>query len=275
MRYRIHPGIRLLLSVMFMIVAGYAVTGRSAAETLDAPASLTINVYTCDDLHDLIDPNQTFANECALGTEDISFTLEPFAPQSGSMSASTGSGGNPATISFSNLSAGDYRLVQQTPETIALSYVAQCTSNVRSFEYPFSPFAIIEPDGRLNLQLLPDEQLTCDWYNILAPVNAIVPSLNVTVYSCDGDVIGPEICDLAPNVDLRLFSPSAEIILTTDASGIAIFDGEGEYSIELVSELKDRVTCGILTPDGAPGSTLTLDPANPIFIEAYYCYPGA
>ena len=248
---------------------------RQARPRSIAPASLTIDVYTCDSLHDPIDPNQTLINECALGTEDIPFTLEPVAPQGGSMMASTGSGGTPATISFSELPSGQYRLSQDAPDTIAQSYVAACTSNVREFEYPFTPFAIVEPDGRLNIELLAGEQLKCDWFNILAPAQETAASLTVTVYSCSGDVIHPELCDLAPNVELRLFSPSAEFVLTTDANGIATFDGEGTFQIEAVSELEDRVFCSFQPSSDAASGSLTLDPAHPITLEAYYCYPGA
>lgn len=268
-------GLRCMIATALILIAGYAVTAPGAA-SFDSPASLTINVYTCDQLHDPIDPNQTLANECALGTEDIPFTLEPIAPQSGSMMASTGSGGSPATISFSQLASGRYRLSQETPVTVAHSYVATCTSNVRQFEYPFTPFAFIEPGGRLNIELLPDEQLVCDWYNILAPEQESAASLTVTVYSCSGDVIGPELCELAPDVDLRLFGPSAEIVLTSDTNGVATFDGEGTFQIEPVTELSDRVFCSFqITESSGSVESLTLDPTNPIAIDAYYCYPGA
>lgn len=263
-----------MIAMAFILIAGYSVPSPDAA-ALDPPASLTINVYTCDDLHDPIDPNQTLANECALGTEDIPFTLEPIAPQGGGMMASTGSGGTPATISFSELAPGQYRLSQVTSDSIAQSYVATCTSNVRTFEYPFTPFAIVEPNGRLNIELLPDEQLTCDWYNILAPEQESAATLTVTVYSCSGDVIDPELCDPAPNVDLRLFSPSAELILTSDANGIATFDGEGAFQIEPVSELDDRVFCTFQTDTNENTDLLTLDLTNPMTLDAYYCYPGA
>jgi hypothetical protein len=267
-------GFRMMLTLAFLFTAAYALTTPNASAQ-DAPASLTINVYTCDDLHDPIDPNQTLLDECALGTEDILFSLTPMAPSSGATSASTGSGGKPATISFSNLASGDFRLQQTTPETVALSYVATCTSNVRSFDYPFSPFAIIEPQGRLNIQLLPGEQLTCDWYNILAPEQETSNTLTVTIYSCNGDIIDPELCDRAADVDLRLFSPSAELRITSGANGIATFDGAGTYQIEPVSILEDRVFCGFHTDTGEQVDSLTLDPANPLTVDAYYCYPGA
>ena len=267
-------GLRLMIGLAFMLLAGLAAVPSGVA-VAESPASLTIDVYTCDSLHDPIDPNQTLVNECALGTEDIAFTLQPIASASGSMMASTGSGGSPSTISFTNLASGDFRLQQQTPSTIALSYIAECTSNVRSFESPFSPFTIVEPAGRLDIELLPGEQLSCDWYNILAPEQPSVTTLVVNVYSCSGDVIDPELCELAPNVELRLFNPSAEFILTTDENGVATFDGTGDYTIEFVSELPDRVTCGIFVPDGPRSSTVTLDPANPVTLDAFYCYPGA
>ncbi len=127
----------------------------------------------------------------------------------------------------------------------------------------------------MNLELLPGEQLTCDWYNILAPVQQAADSLTVTVYSCSGDVIDPELCDLAPNVELRLFSPSAEITITSDANGIATFDGAGEFQIEPVSALEDRVFCGFQPATNSANDALTLDPSNPIALDAYYCYPGA
>ena len=263
-----------MIGFAIVLIAGYAAASSGVA-ALDAPASLTINVYTCDDLHDPIDSNPTLVNECALGTGDIAFTLDPAAPQSGDMMASTGSGGSPATISFTELSFGQFRLTQETPDTIAQSYIAACTSNARTFDSPFTPFAIIEPNGRLNIELLPGEQLVCDWYNILASEQQAAATLTVTVYSCSGDVIDPQLCEIPPNVDLRLFSPSAEILLTTDVDGVATFDGEGVFQIEARSELDDRVFCGFHTDSGDTADAFTLDPANPISLDAYYCYPGA
>ncbi|MCA9860240.1 MAG: hypothetical protein KC438_10985, partial [Thermomicrobiales bacterium] len=58
--------------LVFMGVCGTAHPMPAAA--LDSPASLTIEVYTCDSLNDPIEPNQTLIDECNLGTDDISFT---------------------------------------------------------------------------------------------------------------------------------------------------------------------------------------------------------
>lgn len=264
-----------LILAMAVILLSAIVSVRPGVAASDAPASLTIDVYTCDDLHDPIDPNATLLNECALGTQDIAFILEPADPGSGEMSASTGTGGSPATISFSNLAPGVFRLMQKTPDSVAQSYIAQCTSNMRAFVTPFSPFAIIEPGGRLNVELLPGEALACDWYNILAPDQVTAATLTVTVYSCSGDVIDPAICEPAADVDLRLSNPSAEIVITSDENGIATFDGEGEFLIEPVTDLPDRVFCAVQAGPAETPNPLTLDAANPVVLDAFYCYPGA
>ncbi|MGD9713145.1 MAG: collagen binding domain-containing protein, partial [Thermomicrobiales bacterium] len=138
------------------------------------PASLTINKYTCQSAHDPVEPNQTLANECAEPTEDITFTLENDAT---SMSASTGTGGAPATISFSELEPGTYLLTEDIPDSVQLAYIGTCSSDVRTFSYPFSPFAIIEPEGRISIDLLPGEDLECDWYNCLAETPGTITSV--------------------------------------------------------------------------------------------------
>lgn len=196
------------------------------------PASLTINKYTCDAAHDPIVPNQTLVNECNIGTEDITFTLEA---QGSVASASTGVGGKPATIVFSDLAAGTYLLTEQMPDNIRMAYIAQCTSDVRTFDYPFYPFAVIEQDGRIDVTLLPGEDMVCDWYNVLAPESG---SITITKYSCSGDVIDKSICD--PGVDVAfLLTPvegGAPIPLTTDANGVATVDAEGTFTLEEVGQ---------------------------------------
>jgi hypothetical protein len=272
------PGIILRLSIA-LVLMGIAASGVGVAQAraADESASLIVNVYTCDSHNDPIDPNQTLVNECNLATDDITFSLEPATPQSGGASASTGTGGAPSTISFTSLTPGDYRLVQQTPDTVALSYISQCTSNLRTFDYPFSPFAIIEPGGRLNVQLLPGEELTCDWYNVQsAPIAAA--ALTITAYSCNGDVIGPGMCDLAPNVTFTIVDAAGNSEqLTTGSDGKVTFDGSGAYQLTPTSELPNRNFCAFEPYDSVSISNgaLTLDPANPIAIDAYYCYPGA
>ena len=55
------------------------------------------------------------------------------------------------------------------------------------------------------------------------------------------------------------------------------FDGTGAYQLSPTSELPNRNFCAFEPYDTVSISdgSLTLDPANPITIDAYYCYPGA
>lgn len=277
MKPRTHMSIIRLSTIALLtlsIVAG-ALGGMPAASAQDAPASLTLDIYTCESRNDPIDPTESLIDQCRLGTEDIPFTLEKISSQDGSAMASTGTGGAPATISFTQLTPGDYRLTQQTPATIALSYIAQCTSSVRIFDYPFFPFAIVEPGGRLNIHLLPGEQLSCDWYNVQSEPEAAA-ALTITAYSCSGDVIGPGLCDLAPAVEFALTDSSGTVEhLTTDANGIATFDESGTYHLEAISTLENREFCGFDPHTPTSGADLTLDPSVPFALDAYYCYPGA
>jgi hypothetical protein len=268
-----------LFSLLLMLgIVAVALPDRTRAQ--DAPASLTIDVYTCESRNDPIDPTESLIDQCTLGTDDIVFTLDAIGAEATGASASTGTGGAPSTISFTDLTPGDYRLTQQTPDTIGLSYILQCTSSTRTFDYPFTPFAIIEPGGRLNIELQPGDQLACDWYNVQATPDepADTATLTITAYSCSGDVIGPGMCDLAPNVTFTIVDAAGNAEqFTTGADGIATFDGAGAYQISPTSELPDRNFCAF-EPYGTisiSDGSVTLDPANPIAMDAYYCYPGA
>ena len=270
--------VRLLSMLMLLGIAAAAQSGPARAQ--DAPASVTIDVYTCESRNDPIDPTESLIDQCKLGTEDIMFSLDAIGAQGSGASASTGTGGAPSTISFTDLTPGDYRLTQQTPDSIGLSYISQCTSSVRTFDYPFTPFAIIEPGGRLNVSLLPGEQLSCDWFNVQAtPADpAETAALTITAYSCSGDVIGPGMCDIAPDVTFTIVDAAGKPQqLTTGADGIVTFDGTGAYQLSPTSELPNRNFCAFEPYDTVSISdgSLTLDPANPIAIDAYYCYPGA
>ncbi len=277
--YRVqHWTARLLAMFLLLGIAAMALPGVARAD--DALASVTVNVYTCESRNDPIDPTESLAAQCTLGTEDIVFSLDAIGEKGAGASASTGTGGAPATIAFTDLAPGDYRLTQQTPDTIGLSYIQQCTSSARAFDYPFSPFAIIEPGGRLNISLLPGEQLACDWYNVQATPEepAAAHALTITAYSCDGDVIDPAVCDLAPDVTFTIMDGAGNAEqLTTGPDGTVTFDGSGAFELEPTSELPDRNFC-TFEPSGVVSNVdgaLSLDPANPLTVDAYYCYPGA
>lgn len=265
-----------MFGAALILVAGYVTAFPGIAA--DAPASLTINVYTCDAHHDPIDPNQTLLNECNLGTADLPFTLESI-PSSGTPAmASTGAGGHPATIGFSQLPPGEYRLTLSARDGIAFSYIAQCASDARTFTYPFSPFAIVEAGGRIDLTLLPGEHLSCDWYNVEASKDgapAAASALTVTAYDCSGDVFDASLCNPAPGVELLLTDAATmfEHHLVTGPDGSATFDGAGAYTLTA----SGRQPCGFAgdVPVTADALSLTLDPAHPIAIQIFYCQDGA
>jgi hypothetical protein len=126
------------------------------------PASVTLNVYTCPEGYDPLARDAEPLTDCNLPTEDITFTLPDGA------SASTGTGGAPSTIIFSNLQAESYLVTAVLPEGVESAFVWQCSSDQRSFVYPFSPFAVIPADGRLPVELVAGEDLECDWFNVVA-----------------------------------------------------------------------------------------------------------
>jgi hypothetical protein len=198
--------------------------------TLEAgPASLTINKFTCQSAHDPIDPNQTLANECAEPTEDITFTLSNDAGSSAS--ASTGEGGAPATILFSELEPGTYLLTEEMPDNVRLAYIGECRSDVRTFNYPFYPFAVIEPEGRINVELLPGEDLECDWYNVVEETSG---TLTIVKYWCEGNVINAQSCELyAGGIEFTLIPQDGgeEISVLTGNEGTVTTEAEGTYEI--------------------------------------------
>lgn len=266
--------VRLALLVCGIVALAGSGDARGSDATPDRAASVTVNVYTCDAMHDPIDPNRTLVDECNLGTADLPFRLESLEPDGSTAMASTGSGGHPATIMFSELSPGRYRLSIGESSEIALSYIARCSSTVRSFDYPFEPFAIVEPGGRVNLELLPGESLECDWFDVL---RAPATSLAVRVLSCDGDIIDPSLCEVVPSVTVTATDPASGMVETavTDANGVASFTGSGERVLKAVTDLPDRVGCGFGSDAVTVDGIVTLDPDAPKQVDLYYCYPGA
>jgi hypothetical protein len=192
------------------------------------PASLTIDVHTCQPGHDPVDPIQTLVAVCDEPTDDILFSLE----RDGSVaSASTGTGGRPATIRFGNLAAGAYLLTEAIPDTVSMAYIAECRSDVRTFAYPFFPFAIIEEGGRIQIELLPGENMVCAWHNVLAGESG---SLTIEKFWCEGDVISEEVCDLYPGGILFTLVPQdgrEEISLKTEPDGTVTVEVTGVFDV--------------------------------------------
>jgi hypothetical protein len=236
--------------------------------TLEAgPASLTINKFTCQTAHDPIEPNPTFMNECAEPTEDITFTLSNLAGSSAS--ASTGTGGAPATIQFSDLEPGDYLLTEAMPDNVRLAYISECRSDVRSFSYPFYPFAIIEPDGRINVELLPGEDLECDWYNIVEETPGTV---TITKYWCEGSEGNVENCEIyAGGIEFTLVPQDGgeEISLVTGDDGTATTEAEGTYEVVEVG----RQWCDAQSDAADVNGNIIVGAGQAVEVEVFNCGP--
>ena len=86
-----------------------------------------------------------------------------------------------------------YLLTEEIPDSVRLAYVTECRSDVRSFSSPLSPFTVIEPEGRVNVELLPGEDLECDWYNILQDTPGTITLIK---YWCQGNVVNAENCEI-------------------------------------------------------------------------------
>lgn len=230
------------------------------------PASLTINVYTCQSQHDPIEPLQALEAECDEPTEDILFALGRVGSVA---SASTGEGGRPSTIRFAELEPGTYLLTEEIPETIRLAYINECRSDARSMQYPFSPFAIIEPGGRISVELLPGENLECDWYNIQQDTSGTV---TIVKYWCDGTSDALTNCQIfADGVGFTLNrSDGAEqLLLETGPDGMATTDAVGTY--QLTEE--DYEWCSAQSTAVDANGNVVVESGQNVMIEIYNCGP--
>lgn len=207
-----------------------AVTATATATATAAdpgPASITINKYTCPEGYDLFEPDADPAAECDLPTEDITFRLSDGA------AASTGTGGAPSTISFGNLQPGRYVVTEEQPGNVDFAFVLSCTSDQRTFVYPFSPFAIVEPDGRLPVELVAGEDLECDWFDVLAPPqNGIV---TLTKFWCPGELVNFDACErYTEGIGFTLVPVDGvgdEISIVTGPDGTVTFEAAGVFDV--------------------------------------------
>jgi hypothetical protein len=256
-------------SIEFSLEAGESINCRWFNRSVSGdpgPASLTINKHTCPAEFDVLAEDADPAASCTLPTEDITFTLQGDTMQ---LSASTGSGGAPATISFGDLEAGTYLLSEQIDESIAMAFVLECDSDARTFNYPFSPFAVIEPNGRLTVQLLAGEDLVCDWHNVLAPEPGTV---TIVKYWCDGEAGDLTNCELyAGGAGFTLIPSdgSEEISLVTGEDGAATVEAEGTYTLAE----DDFAWCGAESDTVDPEGNLQVNGGDEVTIEIFNCGP--
>lgn len=240
-----------------------------AAQTVApaGPASLTINKYTCEGGYVPFEEGADPVQDCDLGTEDINFTLDD---GESAAQASTGEGGAPATIQFDQLNAGTYLLQEELPDDIAWAFILTCGSDARSFaNYPFAPFATIEPQGRIGVQLLAGENMECDWFNVLEAQGGAV---TIIKYWCPGAVVSKNSCELYPDgvsFTLEPVNGDEDISLETGEDGTATVEAEGVFNLiendfDWCSAESDYVNA-----DGL----LVVEPGDEALVEVYNCGP--
>jgi hypothetical protein len=237
------------------------------AGVVDAgPASLTINKYTCPAGFDVLAEGADPA-ECSLGTDDVNFLLDGDA---GQLSASTGTGGAPATVKFSDLEAGVYLLTEETPEPIDMAFILSCTSDVRTFNYPFAPFAVIEQGGRIVVQLQPGEDMSCSWYNVLEEQPGTV---TITKYWCDGQAGSLTNCAPFAGVINFVLTPTDggdPITLQTSGSeGAGIVEATGTFEVEE----QNFTWCAAESDFVDANGNLLVEPGADVTVEVYNCGP--
>ena len=256
-------------SIQFSLETGESINCRwfNLPVTGDpGPASLVINKYTCPSGFDMLAPNADPMATCTVGTEDINFVLEGNSTE---LSASTGTAGAPATVQFSDLEASVYLLTEETPEPIERAFVLSCDSDARTFDYPFAPFATIEPGGRLMLELVPGEDLTCEWFNVQAPD---LGTLTLTKYWCDGEAGNLTNCEIyTGGVEFLLLPVDGgdPLDLLTNAEGTATIQADGVF------ELQEQgfTWCGAESQFVDSNGNVTIEPGIEATVDVYNCGP--
>lgn len=201
----------------------------------NAPATLTIVKYTCPEAYDPLALEADPEEDCEDLTDGVEFSV--IGAQNASLDGETGDDGE-GTVTFDDLRAGSYLLREEYPERTEAAFVWSCESDVRIFDYPFTPFARIDSTGTIQVSLVAGETLVCSWYNVPSPDAEGEVDVAISVAQCPAGAVNPSACDEpvgeGVGVSLTLTSGEGEPIdLETDEEGVA--SGavpEGEYDID-------------------------------------------
>ena len=175
----------------------------------------------------------------------------------------------PGNDPFSELEPGLYLLTEEIPDSVRLAYVTECRSDVRSFSSPLSPFTVIEPEGRVNVELLPGEDLECDWYNILQDTPGTITLIK---YWCQGNVVNAENCEIfIGGIAFTLIPQDGgeEIPLLTGNDGMATTEAEGVY--EVVED--DFEWCSAQSDAADADGNIVVESGREVEVEIFNCGP--
>jgi LPXTG-site transpeptidase (sortase) family protein len=142
----------------------------------------------------------------------------------------------PGAVYFGGPEAGTYTLTESIPEGITSAFVWDCTGMSGGGVHP-TPLVT---GNVLTLALGSGDAVTCDWFNVAAPVEPDTGSLTLYKYLCSTATYVSEVdCELYEwhaTFDLRAWNGTAfESIdtATTDSVGVIGWDGlaPGSYSL--------------------------------------------
>ncbi|MFL5759188.1 MAG: hypothetical protein ACJ789_05580 [Thermomicrobiales bacterium] len=228
--------------------------------------TLTIVKYTCDPGYDLWAKDADPQNDCPDTTAHVQFRSVGKSTTTSKATDQTGK------VVFPNLNSGPHQIVENLPKDTAYAFVLNCTSNLRKFDgYPFFPFAMIGSDGTLGYDILPNEKLTCNWYDVPEASNAAV---TITMRWCAGNQASPATCPIyTEGFDFTLSPVTGtgdDVTETTNNQGVASFDvPPGKYTIK---EQDDTTWCFIDSDAVDAGGNLVVAD-EPVEVAISNCGP--
>jgi hypothetical protein len=246
----------------------------------NAPATLTIVKYTCDESYDPLAIGANPETDCSDTTDHITFTV--LGSSNASVKGKTGDDGD-GTVTFSGLKPGSYLLRESYPDLVENAFIWTCDSDYRVFNYPFAPFARIDASGTTKISLIAGETLTCAWYDVPSPKPEVTPDadttsptggevdVNFTVLQCASGQIPSSACDPADEgTGVSLTSSDGAggpIDFETDADGKANGSvDEGVYDLDA-----DSSVCFAESDAMSDDGTLDLTSGDPADVTVYLC----
>ena len=242
----------------------------------NAPATLTIVKYTCEEDYEPLATDADPEDDCEELTDGVTFSV--IGSQDASVSAETGEDGE-GTVTFSGLRPGSYLLRETYPEDVSKGFIWTCESDFRVFDYPFTPFARIDESGTIKISLTPGETLVCTWFNVPSPpeeepidgAGEGEVAVTINVFECGSGVLNPSACDpVSEGVGVSLTSTTGDgdpIDLETDDTGVASGSvAADEYDIDA-----DEPICIADSSAFTEDSTLDLTEEDAVEVDVYLC----
>lgn len=210
-------------------------------------------------------------------TDDITFAV--IGSKNAAVEGKTGDDGD-GTVTFTGLKAGSYLLRETYPEKVNHAFIWSCQSDVRTFDYPFTPFARIDKTGTIKISLVAGETLKCDWFNVpTKPVKnsgAVNPTsgdveVTIKVFQCPSQTVITSACDPAAEGEGVSLTPTSgdgdPVDLETDDQGVAKGSVPAdEYDID-ADESICAADSSVFTSDG----TLDLTDGDAVDVSVYLC----